>query len=69
MARKQVLRGNVKHSGEGFEAGAPASKLPTAVRQRAKENDFLMDEDAFMVYAGLVEEVEDNVEDDETGEE
>ncbi len=62
MAKKQVLRGNLKHDGEVFVAGTPATKLPAGVKQHVKDNDFLMDEDAFMVYAGLVEE-------DETGDE
>lgn len=56
MAKKQVLRGNLKHDGEVFEAGTPASDLPKGLKQHAKDNGFLMDDDAYLIYAGLVEE-------------
>lgn len=56
MAKKQVLRGNMKHDGEVFEAGTPASSLPKGLKQHAKDNGFLMDDDAYLIYAGLVEE-------------
>ena len=70
MAKKQVTRGDVKHDGEVIEAGTPASKLPKGLKQHLKDNGFLMDEDAYEVYAGIVEPEEDSVEvvgDDEDG--
>ena len=33
----EVLAGNIKHDGELFEVGSPASKLPKAVRERARK--------------------------------
>lgn len=38
----EVLIGDIKHDGEVFEAGSPASKLPKAVRERARQNGFLI---------------------------
>ncbi len=63
MAKRQVTRGVVKHDGEVIEAGTPASKLPKGLKQHLKDNDFLMDEDAYKVYAGI-EEPEDEEDND-----
>ena len=38
----EVLRSSIKHDGEVFEAGSPASKLPKDVRETARGNGFLI---------------------------
>jgi len=38
----EVLRSRIIHDGEVFEAGSPASKLPKAVRETARNNGFLI---------------------------
>ncbi len=39
----EVLRSIIKHDGEVFEAGSPASKLPKKVRETARRNGFLIE--------------------------
>ncbi len=37
----EVLVGSIKHDGEVFEVGSPASKLPKSVREMARNNGLL----------------------------